>query len=283
MRPYIVLGAPRTGTNMLRDALSVLPNCATWACDEINPIWRHGNFGYPTDELEPRHATPAVRSFIRRAFTKIARRHRVEGVLEKTCANCLRVGFVDEIFPEAKYVVILRDGRDAAASAVHRWRAPTEWRYTLRKARYAPPADLPRYAARWATTRLHRVRSSEQRVGTWGPHFEGLEQALEQRPLLEVCGLQWARCIDRLDEDMAAVAPLRVHRVHYEQLVSDPSGHLRQIARFLQVDAPDQVLESAAERIVATRVGAFREQLDPAEVAALEAVMGETLARHGYI
>ena len=41
--PVIVVGTGRSGTNMLRDALCVLPGFDTWPCDEGNYIWRHGN------------------------------------------------------------------------------------------------------------------------------------------------------------------------------------------------------------------------------------------------
>ena len=47
----IIIGAPRSGTNMLRDALTALPDCGTWPCDEINYVWRHGNVGFPSDEF----------------------------------------------------------------------------------------------------------------------------------------------------------------------------------------------------------------------------------------
>jgi len=49
--PIIIVGAGRSGTNMLRDLLAQLPEFSTWPCDEINYIWRHGNRGFETDEF----------------------------------------------------------------------------------------------------------------------------------------------------------------------------------------------------------------------------------------
>ena len=46
-RDVVIIGAPRSGTNMLRDVLTSLPGFATWPCDEINLIWRHGNRDLP--------------------------------------------------------------------------------------------------------------------------------------------------------------------------------------------------------------------------------------------
>ena len=47
----IILGAPRSGTNSLRDSLTNIPGYYTWNCDEINYIWRYGNRDYPNDNL----------------------------------------------------------------------------------------------------------------------------------------------------------------------------------------------------------------------------------------
>src|SRR5699024_12209800 len=118
--PVVIIGAPRSGTNMLRDVLCSLDHVATWPCDEINYIWRHGNLRYPSDELPPKRATVPVRRYIRRQFDWVMRRYGVRYVVEKTCANSLRVPFVDAVVPEAKYVFIRRDGLDAVGSAMGR-------------------------------------------------------------------------------------------------------------------------------------------------------------------
>ena len=51
--PLVIIGAARSGTNMLRDLLSSLEPFATWPCDEINYIWRHGNREFETEEFTP--------------------------------------------------------------------------------------------------------------------------------------------------------------------------------------------------------------------------------------
>ena len=39
INPVIIIGAPRSGTNILRDTLSIISNVRTWDCDEIPYIW----------------------------------------------------------------------------------------------------------------------------------------------------------------------------------------------------------------------------------------------------
>ena len=67
----LIIGAPRSGTNMLRDILTTFDGVSTWPCDEINYIWRHGNVLYPSDEIPIDRATPDVKKYINKCFNKI--------------------------------------------------------------------------------------------------------------------------------------------------------------------------------------------------------------------
>ena len=117
-QPIVIIGAARSGTNMLRDVLTNIHGIGTWPCDEINYVWRDGNARYPTDELLPRHATARVKHFIRKKFKQMAQGLNCRILIEKTCANSLRVPFVNEIFPHARFIFLIRDGRDVVASEV---------------------------------------------------------------------------------------------------------------------------------------------------------------------
>jgi len=233
MDALIIIGAPRSGTNMLRNLTCTLPGCGTWPCDEINFIWRHGNVDYPSDSIPPGLATVRVRNFIRSRFAKIARQRRLTTVVEKTCANSLRVPFVDRIVPEAKYIFIVRNGVDAVASAAKRWRASVDLSYTLQKARFVPWADVPRYALRFLGNRLFRVVSSQGRLAQWGPRLDGMDALLRKYTLEEVCAFQWRECVLRSEEALSQVGADRVLRVRYEQVVADPLDFLRRAAAFL--------------------------------------------------
>ncbi len=145
----VVIGAPRSGTNMLRDILTQFDGVATWPCDEINYIWRHGNIRCQTDCFEPHMARDSVRRYIREQFDWVAERYDARTVVEKTCANSLRVPFVDAVVPEARFVFIRRNGLDAVGSAMARWKAALDIPYLARKARFVPVIDIPWYAGRY--------------------------------------------------------------------------------------------------------------------------------------
>ena len=193
--PIVIIGAPRSGTNMLRDVLARLPGGATWPCDEINYVWRHGNARWPTDEVPAERATPSVRAFIRNAFDRCAKHAQARFLVEKTCANSLRVDFVDRVLPEARFVLLVRDGRDAVASARRRWCAGIELKYLARKARFVPPMDLPYYVATFLRNRAGQLFSPRRQQRSWGPRFSGIDEMLASCSLEEVCGEQWRQCV----------------------------------------------------------------------------------------
>ncbi|WP_422026163.1 sulfotransferase family protein [Roseovarius sp.] len=256
--PLIIIGAGRSGTNALRDALTRLPGFATWPCDEINPIWRHGNLDWPNDEIPPERATPTVRRSIRRAFRRIWRqRGQPDFVVEKTCANALRVSFVDAVLPEARYIHIVRNGFDIVASARKRWRGELEvpgLPYYLAKARYAPLSDLPRYAVSALRNRLAIKLGRKEHFDSWGPRFAGLE-ALSDAPLDEIVARQWAACVNASDAAFAQTATSRVLELRYEDLTTDPAANLAGITSWLDAPLDEGVVRAAAAQVWATSVG----------------------------
>jgi hypothetical protein len=275
----IIIGAPRSGTNMLRDVLTTLPGYGTWPCDEVPFLWRHGNRDYPSDEFSAEMARPEVRSYLKRQFECIRRRQTVGTVVEKTCANSLRVEFVFRCFPDARYLFITRDGIDAAASAMQRWHAPFALGYTARKARYVPPGDLPWLAARFVRQRLggssSRTTTSDDEVTSWwGPKISHRE-LIRTRPLEELCMLQWRRCVDSARRGLADVPRDQVHHVSYERFVRRPEEEVRAVLDFLRDRTP---VDPAAVRGISTSsIGKGRRQLGPEWVTRLEQVGGDTL------
>lgn len=279
----ILLGAPRSGTKLLRDILSRLPDTATWPCDEINAIWRHGNTCHPCDELQPHHASDSVRGFIRRAFGRLARRRGVGHVVEKTCANSLRPGFVNAVFPEARFVLLVRDGRDPAASAMLRWRASTNAAYVLRKARFVPVIDLPNYAIQFAASRLHRILSRKRRLSTWGPRFAGMDEILRTKGLAATCATQWTRCVGAAADELERLPAPRSMRVYYEDLVEHPERELTQLADFLRLPLSRAQAGALLPDMRRGGIGAWRRRISAEDAETISRIQRSELERHGYL
>jgi len=223
--PIIIIGAGRSGTNLLRDMLTTFDEFETWQCDEINPIWRHGNLLWPNDEIPVDKLTLSITNFVREQFIRLWKsRGKPDYIVEKTCANSLRVPFVSAILPEARFIHLVRNGYDVAASAEKRWKGDFEFpktQYFLSKARYTPFCDLPVYAYRFLAARMKVAFGQAKRLSVWGPHFEGMAD-LRGVSLIDICALQWMNCIEQADQGFELLKDREVSVIKYEELTGNP-------------------------------------------------------------
>jgi LPS sulfotransferase NodH len=285
MRSYqiiIIIGASRSGTNLLRNVLTSFPQVGTWPCDEINAIWRHGNVGYPSDEFTPDMVRPEIQRFIQKKFDTIASRYNLAWVVEKTCANSLRVDFVDQVFPEAKYIFLHRDGLDAVGSAIKRWKAKFELGYVLRKARFVPPRDIPYYAVRYLGNRLYKLISHDQRLAFWGPRLNGMDALISKYSLIEVCALQWKRCVDAASDALAEMSTDRWIKVAYENFVRDPEAELLRIIDFLGSNFDFDHYRQSLVDVHPNSIGKGRKELGENTSKLLMTLIQDTMARYDY-
>lgn len=282
IKKVIIIGAPRSGTNMLRDALTSFDGIATWPCDEINYIWRHGNAKHPSDQIPASKASARIKKYINDRFAYIGKKYHADIVVEKTTANSLRVPFVDAVVPDAKYIFIYRDGIDAAGSALLRWTAKLDYKYLLKKARFVPLTDIPYYGLRYLWARLYRLFSKEKRVAFWGPSLDNLDALLDRHTLNEVCALQWQECVVMAEEALSIMPKDKVFKVRYESFVKNPHYEIKEILKFLEKKTDNLEIENALKNISAASIGKGRDLLGEAEVNKLRKLVGATLKNYGY-
>jgi hypothetical protein len=231
----VIIGAGRSGTKFLRDVLAADEQFMTVPYD-VNYIWRQGCEDAPDDEIAADSYSEALGGKIRRDLVQQAKRPAgAQGagvLLEKTVSNALRVGFVQRVLPDAKYIHLVRDGRDVVESAYRCWTAPVDFRYLWRKARTFPFSNW-RYGAKYIGNRLMGTRgTSGQRLSSWGPRYRGIEQDLRTLPLEAVVARQWVRCESAALEAVAKLPPKQVYEVRYEDFVQS-SDAVRSLVQFL--------------------------------------------------
>jgi hypothetical protein len=94
---------------------------------EASDTWELGGTGEnESHRLTAQHATGPVKQQIREWFEKQVGDAGI--LVEKSPRNSLRVPYVKEIFPEARFIHIVRDGRDVACSMVPGC-GGTEWKH----------------------------------------------------------------------------------------------------------------------------------------------------------
>lgn len=274
----ILIGAARSGTKLLRDSLGAQAGICVVPYD-VNFIWRLGHEGRTSDELGAGDASDRITSSVRR---HLDRWWNGPVLVEKTVSNTLRVPFVDAIYPDAKFVHLLRDGFDVVESAYRQWLSPPDWRYLVHKLRRFPPTIAPRYVLRAGVDSVARQLSQKDKrtVPVWGPAYAGIEADLQADGVLTTCARQWRVCVETALRDLAALPEHRHLEVRYESFVDAPQRHLAEIAAFAGAPAEDITLEGL--NIRATEKGKGLRKLSEAQAAAVEAEIGPLQRALGY-
>jgi hypothetical protein len=120
--PVFVIGCSRSGTTVTYETLAASGAFVHFGY-EIPQFWNrlHGPHtnGWASQAAGAQDAAPAHRGAALRFFYQ---RLGAGPVLDKTCINTLRVGYLHRLFPQAKFVFIRRDGRDNVSSMIDGWR-----------------------------------------------------------------------------------------------------------------------------------------------------------------
>ena len=187
-------------------------------------------------------------------------------LLEKTPENCLRLPFLLTLFPDARVIYLVRDGRGNVNSLLEGWKQP----HLFPGYRVPVQLHIPGYSRdRWGFTLIPGWRE------------------LTNRPLEEVCAWQWIRCNEAVLAHHAATAGRVPYlTVRYEELVSTPSPVLRDIAAFIGVDFERELGRFARHlpqiNVVSAPAATKWRQQNPDAIRRIEPLIEPMMKRLGY-
>ena len=229
-QPIFVLGCPRSGTTMLLQGLLRSRQLRSvhseghilW--DEFHDIRERG---WESDGLGAEDVSEREREYVYCAIRLFARGRRF---VDKTPPNCLRVPYLDALFPDATYVFLRRRAADNVNSLIEAWRArPRFVKYRLPE----PLTGLGDLSGdRWSLTLI--------------PGWRELREA----SLEEVCAHQYVACNEAVLDAREGMDPARWVDVAYEELVAEPVVELRRLSE--RLDLP---FTAEAERYAAGLAG----------------------------
>lgn len=306
MNLIVLLGPARSGTTFLgRTALSRADSLCYWG--EPNYVWMHGHAYKSHDKLTAADATESVKRYIRARFEGRFQESGASVLLEKTPANCLRLPFIREVFPEARYIHLVRDGRAVVRSAMKEWRGDggdardsRELRQGDSLARVSKGAkayfklrervhggrdllELPAYAPRFGRFVLRNCFPGRDFL--WGPRFCGIQTFRRQHSLAETCAEQWHQQVIGIENHKPKIPTESLYELRFESLMADPGTELSQLLDWMQVDMDAAVLQSIIDSVdlrpESERKDPLRD-LSGDERAKVEAILEPALSRMGY-
>lgn len=270
----IIIGAARSGTNMMRDTLVKFDDFATWPCDEINYIWRYGLKSEKDDVFFTSQVTEEKKKFINKKFNWIRKKYNVQNVIEKTCANSLRVDYINELVEDAKYVFIFRDPIDVVSSAEIRWKAKLDIKYILEKARFIPIKDLPYYASSYFLNRIKKIFNKEKRLSYWGPKYKGFEKDASALTALEISAVQWLKSVESSEKSFLKMDKSKYIAIDYNEFVESPKEQLEKILEFLGCDIDEQEISKSVSNITNKSIGKGYKVLTDEEMEKVNSIVG---------
>jgi len=271
--PVFILGVPRSGTTLLRVLFDSHPQ---FACGPEAPWLARGahslkqlyyymaddkfgyvaNFGVSREVLRDRFA-----SYVNSIFMAYAEKKGKSRWVEKTPDNCLDIPFLIELFPDAKFIHIVRDGRDVACS----------------------------------TAILSRERKA---ISSWHSDNLLMDDGVVVKNTIHNAALRW-EVWNRIIEENLEKAKHKII-VKYEDLVTETHITLTHLLEFIgeeyvhsmtdiekfHHDLPEWEWGSRdikrAKGISKRSLARWEKQLLPREISQIEASVGATLLKYGY-
>jgi hypothetical protein len=183
------------------------------------------------------------RRALRTAVGRVCRFGGGSVFVNKRIANNRRIPLLVDVFPEARFVNIVRDGRAVAASLarVNWWEDSLVWWYGGTPRGWAADGGDP-----------------------W-----------------DICARNWVEELGAIESGFAAVSPGSVLHLRYEDVVSAPLTTFRRVAQFAGLDNdPNWETHLGDLRIEATDT--WRSDLSYDALKRTEVIQADELERHGY-
>jgi len=193
--------------------------------------------GPPPAPVDPRSALPA-------AFDSIRSLGSGSCFVSKRIANNLRIPLLHEVFPRARFVVLVRDGRAVADSLarVDWWGSSIVWWYGGTPERWRAEGKDP-----------------------W-----------------EMCARNWVEELAAIDEGLRAVPEAQVTRLRYEDLVDRPTEVFPRLAEILGLPDDEGWARSIAALPISDQNDGWRARLDPGVIERITEIQRPELVRFGY-
>jgi hypothetical protein len=209
-RPILVLGCPRSGTTVLFQGLLRSPELRS-VQSEGHILWDEFHHprerGWDSDALGAADVTDRERDYVYCAIRLIVRGRRF---VDKTPESCLRVAYLDALFPDATYVFLRRRAAANIASLAQAWKARPRF------VKYRLPERLA------GLGKLSGNHWSFVLVPGW--------RELKDASLEEICAAQYAACNEAALEARELIGAERWIDVSYEELVARPLAELERLS-----------------------------------------------------
>lgn len=300
-----ILGAGRSGTNLLTFAFQAeSPDFGNLG--ENRYIWTKGQTDTSDDRRSAAEVTPRIRQYLHRHFAMRARRFDgpARVFLDKTPSNAFRLPFAAEVFPEAKFIHIIRDGRDNLLSRSRQWKALTpqdaaaedpthkiagklrffkersaELRRLIRNGSL-PPDRIPAILRESARRQILPLLTGRRVM--YGERVPGLDKVLAEDGVDSAAIVQWRESVITAHRDGMALGPDRYLELRYEDFIAQPVEEWHRVMAFLDRSPSGTGDAWLSQNIMSRNSRNWQTPEEASRIAAVESHLRPALEELGY-
>jgi len=218
---------------------------------ECFDFWDHhvNGFSRPCRDLRADDVTNGTRARVRGLLPQVLtdKRHRLLVKL----TGWPRIGFLHEIFPDALFIHLIRDGRAVVNSMLNvdwwwGWRGPQNWR--------------------------------------WGELAPAQQEEWERhdRSFVALAAIEWKLLMDAFEEARLCVDQDQYLEINYEELCASPIAVMQEVTRFCDLPWSERFARSIDGFDLRNTNDKWRQNLTSAQQATLQEVLSDHLERYGY-
>lgn len=219
---------------------------------ECYELWEHicPGFSTPCRDLQAEDVTNKTKDKIKATLSRIVSKSKSRLLIKLT--GWSRINFIREIFPDAKFVHVVRDGRAVTNSTLQvdfwwGWRGPQNWRWGL---------------------------LSDHDKELWTKHDQSF---------VVLAGIQWKILLDAIETAKENVDQANFLEIKYEKFCKDPVGVFGEVIKFSELDWPGVFDKRVASFKLRSQDFKWKEDLTMEQQVALEDAIGGHLKHYGYV
>lgn len=285
-KPIFIFGTGRSGTTVFHEMLSEHPHLA-WTshfCNffpnkpvfnrvlmkaidfpllenilkkKIHPVetykfWDYyfQGFSLPCRDLLASDASIRTQKKLREPMSKLTTQKRNRIIHKVT--GWSRVGFLNEVYDDARFIHVIRDGRAVANSMLNvdfwdGWEGPEKWIY----------GSLPK-----------------QYKKEWNDYNQSF---------VVLAALQWKMLMDAAEEAMNHIDKSRILEIKYEDMCPDPIPAFKEVAEFCEIEWSDDFEKRLKKYTMKNTNNKYEQDLTLQQQNELNSVLSEYLEKLGYL
>jgi hypothetical protein len=207
-------------------------------------------FSTPIRDLKAEDVTNKKRKKIQETFSRIVTKKKYRPLVKLT--GWPRIGFLNEIYPDAKFIHIMRDGRAVSNSILHvdfwwGWRGPQNWRW----------GEL----------------SSEDRE-EWNNHDQSF---------VALAGIQWKILMDSMEKAKGCADSSNFMEIKYETFCQESIDIFKNVTEFCELDWSKSFEKNLSKFKLNSQDYKWKNELSEKQISELENVLRQHLERYGYV